>query len=329
MGSMRRIPLFGLLMLLAGCTPLPRQTVEIPFRNAKQALARPVHLVLGADTHDDLPLLSEFIDRANAASADLLIDAGDLQQYGSPGEWRAVDAHWSKLRLRAVFVPGNHEHRRQSLAHFEAVYGAIPRSLDVEGLHVVLLDDGGYELGTQLTFLAQDLARHASERTIVVMHVPLTVPVGWMRALDLIPSWHHDPQDGGSPAARKDARELGDSDHPVDHLSLPEPDRSRLLALLVRYHVDALVCGHQHVYALDAIGGIPCVHLGTVGGYLPELGESHDYLTATVTDAGMTLVDHALDRPPPNPVALVESWRAYDRMAHRLALAAKDPVESN
>jgi predicted phosphodiesterase len=275
--------------------------VDFPWR--KPPLSRPLRLILASDSHDDRGLLDTFVDVANRASPDAVVMAGDFQSYGTPKEWRTVDAGWAALKSPLLAVPGNHDHRRASLPHFQHLYGQVPRGVDLAGCHLVLIDDGAYHLGDQLDFLERDLAAHAGRRTIVIAHVPLDLPwrLSYLNLLDWLPSLHHDDP------------------HAPDHLTLPEPDRSRLLAILQRYHVDALVTGHLHSYGIESLpGGIPSLHVGTVGGYLTEFGEPHSYLAATITDQGIELGRRALDTAPPTPWALIQSWQHYQRTARSI-----------
>lgn len=277
------------VLLATGCAPGAPDVATVPFAGQKLSLARPVRLLLGSDAHDNLPLMRRFIAAANNARPDLVVNAGDTLHFGVDREWKAVDPVWAELKRPLAFVPGNHERRRQARRHIARTYGQVPRSLDVQGLHIVLLDNSTYKLSDQLGFLERDLAAHVAQRTLVVMHVPVTITPGlaWL-------AWHD-----------------------VFHQVLPAREARGFNELIKRYRVDAVINGHNHWYGIERpAGGIPTVHVGTIGGYLPALGQPHGYLSAEVTDQGMQLRFHALEQAPGNVVELIRSGLKVRRMTH-------------
>jgi predicted phosphodiesterase len=280
------------ILLTTSCAPGAPDVAIVPFTAQKRPLAQPVRLLLGSDAHDNLPLMRRFVAEANKARPDLVVNVGDTCHFGVEREWRAVDPIWADLERPLAFVSGNHERKRQARRHIAKTYGKLPRSLDVKGLHIVLLDNSNYELSHQLDFLERDLALHSRQRTLVVMHVPVTITPGleWL-------AWH-------------------DAFHQV----LPGREAHAFSQLIKRYRVDAVINGHNHWYGIERpAGGIPTIHVGSIGGYLPALGQPHGYLAAEVTDKGVQLRFHALAKAPENMVALVKSGLSIRRMTQAVS----------
>ncbi len=282
----------------------------LPFQYPKRSLAKPIRLLLISDSHDSL----EFIPRIRALSERLQVDAvihsGDLQQFGTENEWHAMNKAWRQWPCPLLVTSGNHDHRHDSFTRLQQLFGRLPRCETVGGLNVVLLDDGAYRLGAQLTWLNRALARDPARRTIVVLHVPLRVApdLRWLGTLDWLPV-------GTLMRVMK-----RDPEKREDHLSLPEKEREALARVLARHRVDAVLSGHLHMRALDFESpGAPTLALGAAGSFVPGEGYGHEVVLATVGDRGMQILPIGLDDRLQDPLALVRGWQRYARQARQLA----------
>ena len=283
---------------------------RFPFRHHKQALERPLRLLLVSDSHDSL----EFVPRIRTLSERLQVDAvihsGDLQQFGTANEWRAVSEAWSRWPRPLLVTSGNHDHRQDSFTRLQQRFGPLPRCETFGGLRVVLLDDGAYRLGSQLNWLDRTLSRDPGRRTLVVLHVPLRVApdLRWLGTLDWLPL-------GTLMRVMKQDHEKRE-----DHLSLPVGEREALATVLARHRVDAVLSGHLHMRARDLESpGAPTLALGAAGSFIPGAGYGHEVVLATVGDRGMQILPIGLDDRLHDPLALVKGWRQYVRQARHLA----------
>jgi|GEM_PF-3566201 len=286
------------------------RSLPLPFRHRKRPLDRPVRLLMVSDSHDSL----EFVPRIRALSerlkVDAVIHAGDLQQFGTEHEWRAVQAAWARWPGPLLVASGNHDHRRDSFARLQSRFGLLPRLETIAGVAIVLLDDGDYRLGSQLAWLERTLSRDPDRRSVVVLHVPMRVApdLRWLGTLEWLPV---------GPLMRILKR---DPEKREDHLSLPEAERTELARVLARHRVDAVCSGHLHMRALDLENpGAPALALGAAGSFIPGSGYSHEVLLVTVHDRGLQVLPIRLDDPLQDPVTLVRGWRRYVNQARRLA----------
>lgn len=124
---------------------------------------------------------SQAIDEINAMSRppDLVLITGDLTHTGSPHEWdefrdrvSALHAPWDALR-------GNHD--RAIAAHDGH------RSLDLDGLHVVLLDTSADEFtDDDAAWLHAHLSEHEATSTAIALHhPPFETGIWWMDCVGL------------------------------------------------------------------------------------------------------------------------------------------------
>lgn len=104
----------------------------------------------------------------------------------------------STLRVPVLrFIPGEHDASLDQGAAFREFFGETHYAFDHQGIHFIALDnvsDPHAQLGdAQLSWLAQDLSRQDSDRSIVVFaHRPL---------FDLYPSWDWATRDGAKALA--------------------------------------------------------------------------------------------------------------------------------
>lgn len=124
---------------------------------------------------------SEAVAAINAMSLqpDLVLATGDLTQSGTPAEWDEFNDRISALRAPWAGIRGNHDHRLDAMAGH--------RSLDLEGLHVVLVDTSSDEFtDADAAWLDSELSAHSSSPTaIAIHHPPFETGIWWMDCVGL------------------------------------------------------------------------------------------------------------------------------------------------
>jgi Icc protein len=124
---------------------------------------------------------------------DLLLLTGDLTEHGdADSNARLVEA-LKALPVPAWPIPGNHDLRDTLLAAFPAVTpmagGFVQYAVDLGGLRLVMLDTlevgrhGGAFCPARAAWLADELARHPDQPTLIAMHhPPFATGIPWMDA---------------------------------------------------------------------------------------------------------------------------------------------------
>jgi 3',5'-cyclic-AMP phosphodiesterase len=128
-------------------------------------------------------LLSEL--EASGSRPEALVFTGDLADRGDPAAYARlrsiVDPIAARLGTRVIWVMGNHDNRaafRSELLDQRPSMATIDRVHDVNGLRVIVLDSSvpgehfGELRGSQLDWLAEELASPAPHGTILAMHHP-------------------------------------------------------------------------------------------------------------------------------------------------------------
>ena len=157
------------------------KTARTP-RSFKAAFVTDVHINVtpgAADTN-----LSAVFADMQAQSADFVVNAGDITEFGSQLEfdnYRALIP--SSLQPRIYHAAGNHESRWDptGLQAFSDNFGAGPRSFDFGGVHFVILEaapalqEAAYLGEDQLAWLDRDLSfgRSPKTPTVVILHYPM------------------------------------------------------------------------------------------------------------------------------------------------------------
>jgi 3',5'-cyclic AMP phosphodiesterase CpdA len=216
---------------------------------AAEALATRIAFL--SDTHVNLrtnePGLAynRRLDRAvaevNAAKVDLVLIAGDLTDGGTREQMELFKRKVKALQAPVLFVPGNHDvgilgdgKVKTSITPDRVkLYGKTlgpnwfareEAGLRVVGINSCLFGSGFKEEADQWTFLEKELAKPHAKPTLLMEHYPLFVT-----SVD----------------------EPGRNNHNLQ----PEP-RQRLLALMQRAGVRAVLSGHLHYPITNRLDGI-------------------------------------------------------------------------
>lgn len=160
--------------------------------------------------------------------------------------------------IPVAFTTGNHDIRgsRRNVEIFEEYFGARYYSFDRANAHIIILDSEtpgqqGRIKGEQWEWLVNDLNNCDSEFIFVALHRPLF------------------PVDG----------------HRGSSMDVDIPLRDRLHQLFVQHRVDAVFCGHEHLYHFHERDGVDYFITGGGGAPLyakPANGGFYHYILVTV-----------------------------------------------
>lgn len=128
----------------------------------------------------------EHLNRFSPAP-DLVVATGDLANRGTPEEYQRIKSMLSRLSMRYVVLPGNHDDRENMRAAFSD-HDYLPRSgtflqyvLEQEPLRIIALDtlnpgfDGGLVCEQRCDWFEARLGEAPQAPTLVFMHHPPTV----------------------------------------------------------------------------------------------------------------------------------------------------------
>lgn len=224
-------PLLVLPFSPAGNSPQPKNSPPL----ARFALISDTHTTRG--TRDDQPTyrvhLEEVIPQVNAARVDAVLVAGDLTNGGLPDQYADFREQVKGFHAPVLVVAGNHDVGDKHLPgqdpkagvtekrveYFEEQAGPSFFEKDIAGVRIIGLD---------ASLLGSGLPRETDEWAFLerAMDEPSTKPT--------IVFQHYPPF-------------LKSPGEPSDHYWNLEPaPRARLLALLEKGHVNALLTGHLH-----------------------------------------------------------------------------------
>lgn len=233
-------PVYRILLLIAACagalalwwsrgTSAPK-LVESLLPNFSTAQPPAIHFAVIGDNEGENPAYNALVQRIVADSAiQFVLHVGDATPTGSAEEFRALQALHARLGLTVpvYMVPGNHDViADDSTRAWSTFVGERWRSVDIENLHLVLLDNAERKIGfpeAELDWLAQDLAdwqarKPADGMTVLAYHRPFAYPL---------------------------ANLLGD-----DETRTSRASNERFLKILAQHTVDHIFTGHIHT-ALD------------------------------------------------------------------------------
>ena len=179
-------------------------------------------------------LATRVIDELNALEPDVVIVTGDLTDMGFRSEFRQAHRLIDQLKCenRLVLI-GNHDARNVGDVHFEELFGARRRELELEGMRIVGLDSSEPDLDSgrigrdSYRWLEERFAFDDAEFKVVAMH-------------------HHLVPVPGTGRERNIVHDAGD-----------------LLRVLANNGVDLVLCGHKHVPNVWRLEDMLIVNSGT------------------------------------------------------------------
>ena len=196
--TMRKVYLIVVLALTGGLAGLvlwyqhvgaPNQTVATLIPGSTVRREQTVTFAVVGDNEGDNPDYRDLIKQIAAdRNVQFLLHVGDTTNRGGATELAALQALHTELGLTipVYAVPGNHDIKEDSNRKaFQATFGALPRSIDIQNLHLVLLDNADRKIGfpaDELAWLERDLAdwqtrRLADSLTILAYHRPFAYPL--------------------------------------------------------------------------------------------------------------------------------------------------------
>ena len=215
-------------------------------------MSAPVRFAQISDTHvrpdaiERCRVLLDHLVEIQAGGYDFMIHTGDMMDEPSAWAARAVRAMLSQLRIPIYFVPGNHDVYNPPMGEIEAPwwarlgvnstvqasyrswFGPAWHKFDCRGVHMVgidslIIDSGLPEEAEQWDWLEETLAEIAlrqPEQILLFTHRPLFI---------------------GQPDEDLDATDFANR-----YLVVAPPGRDRLLGLVRKYRVTAVLSGHIH-----------------------------------------------------------------------------------
>ncbi len=179
------------------------------------------------------------IEETNAFAPDLVAVAGDLTTEGHLWEFEEAKGYLDRLECEnVVVIMGNHDAKNVGYRHFEDLFGARVKSLDIavrEGTaRVVSLDSTKPDLAEGEVGREYYAWLDAQFR-------------GWQDGPKILVVHHHLLAVPGTGRDRNNLRDAGD-----------------VMAILRELEVDMVLSGHRHVPYVWSISGVRVVHSGTV-----------------------------------------------------------------
>jgi 3',5'-cyclic AMP phosphodiesterase CpdA len=191
-------------------------------------------------------VLVDHLAEIQAGGYDFVIHTGDMMDEPSAWAARAFRVMISQLRVPIYFVPGNHDVYNPPMGKIEAPwwarlevnssieasyrnwFGPVWHTFDCRGVHLVgidslILNSGLLEEADQWAWLEETLAEIAMsrpEQILLFTHRPLFI--------------------------RQPDEELDAADFANRYLVVAPPGRDRLLGLVRKYRVTAVLSGHIH-----------------------------------------------------------------------------------
>lgn len=182
------------------------------------------------DNEGDNPDYRDLIQQIVAdQDVQFVLHVGDTTNRGGNTELKALQAIHTELGLTipVYAVPGNHDIKDDvNRTAFQAAFGTLPRSIDIQNIHLILLDNAERKIGfpsADLDWLERDLAdwqtrRRVDSLTLLAYHRPFAYPL---------------------------ANFFGD-----DETRVSRRTNERFLAILAKFPVQHVFTGHIHT-ALD------------------------------------------------------------------------------
>jgi 3',5'-cyclic AMP phosphodiesterase CpdA len=239
-----------------------------------------------ADTHVNLKpskrdmafnrRLDEAIEQVNAAKVDLVLIAGDLTENGAQAQMDLFKRKAKAFKAPVLIVPGNHDvglvggsHGSPAITH-ERVrryakelgpnwFVQEKAGVRVVGINSCLFGSGMKEEEDQWKFLEQELAGPHATPTLLLEHYPLFI---------------------------KDAAEPR-----IGNRNVQPELRQKLLALIQRAEVRAVLTGHLHYPITNRLDGTLFLGNGTTAFGLPHRKQPEGWMLLSVPRQGEAQFD--------------------------------------
>ncbi|MBV9868309.1 MAG: metallophosphoesterase [Abitibacteriaceae bacterium] len=275
-----------LLPLLAGAIAARADGTTVA-PNTPTINSTTIHIALLSDTHttrstkEDKPLFKGRLDKViasvNAAHPDLVLIAGDLTDGGLAEQFSDFKTQIQGFQVPSLVVPGNHDVgdkiipgkeggiTAKRLAQYEAVFGpsfyvSKQPHLRVIAVNSSLLGSGLPQEAQQWDFLEKELGQPATLPTVLLMHYPPFL---------------------------KTADEAGGGYWNIE----PAP-RQRLLDLIKRGKVTAVLTGHLHRPLQNQLGETVCITTPPVSWGIPKGKQKEGWTLVTITPQGQVTAEH-------------------------------------
>jgi 3',5'-cyclic AMP phosphodiesterase CpdA len=196
---------------------------------------------VAGDSRDDKDgIFPQILSAVDDSDMEFLLYTGDMVNFDSPGEWRLYREATVRFRKPLRVVIGNHELTGGGTPEKFAERFGLPGtswSFTHRDTHFAIVDNAkGTFTDDTLTWLDRDLAAHPKGKDgittlVVAMHIP--------------------PETDGI--------------HPHGTRSDYEEKSARLLAILKRHGVDAVLSGHEHMHYVEDWEGVMVLISGGAG----------------------------------------------------------------
>lgn len=217
------------------------QNSENIARLKAQALDYPLRIALISDTHSYYHGLDEVLSSIKHDRFDFVIHAGDITDAGLQKEYDLYNDYRKRLTLPFVHAVGNHDALTNGIAIFRNRYGLFDFSFSVAQTHFIVFNNNTWEFGNaayDLKWLESELQKARAAGGNIII-------------VNHIPT-----EDFRFDAARVTAYK----------------------ALLERYEVSLVICGHDHGHRIESIGATTQVVVGSVS--------KEAYVELVITDSG-------------------------------------------
>jgi len=196
---------------------------------------------VAGDSRDDRNgILPQILSAVDASDMEFLIHTGDLENTGGEKAWSTFRKRVNGFRKPIYVAIGNHELRKPGSREGFVKFFGLPGSdysFNHKDAHFAVVDDAGGSLPPEtLAWLDSDLAAHPKGKggittVIVAMHVP--------------------PRTDGI--------------FPHGTVSVYGQQSEKLLEVLTRHKVDAVLSSHEHMHYVEDWDGVLVVVSGGAG----------------------------------------------------------------
>lgn len=204
-----------------------RQNAENIARIEAKTLSYPLHIALISDTHSYYHGLEEVLSSIKHDAFDFVIHSGDITDAGLQKEYDLYNDKRQSVALPFIHAIGNHDALTSGMAIFRNRYGLFDFSFQVAQTHFIVFNNNTWEFGDA----AYDLVWLETELT----------------------------------AARAKGGNIIIVNHiPTEDVRFEQTRIDAYKALLERYEVALVICGHDHAHRIEQFGSTMQVVVGSV-----------------------------------------------------------------